>query len=116
MINIKDEEKLQMLVDNQSELSYRELTNFLELPYLRGNSKDKQLSELSKICKIEKDKTKYKIPLGRYVVNDIKVEHERDLIKKTLTCYDLLYKLSENAANWYTSYMYAHSSLRGGAI
>ena len=61
MINIKDEEKLQMLVDSQSELNYRELTNFLELPYLRGCSKDKQLSELSKICKIEKDKTKYKI-------------------------------------------------------
>ena len=61
MINIKDEEKLQILVDNQSELSYRELTNFLELPYLRGYSKDKQLNELSKICKIEKDKTKYKI-------------------------------------------------------
>ena len=61
MINIKDEEKLQMLVDSQSELNYRELTNFLELPYLRGNSKDKQLSELSKICNIEKDKTKYKI-------------------------------------------------------
>ena len=34
MINIKDEEKLQILVDNQSELNYRELTNFLELPYL----------------------------------------------------------------------------------
>lgn len=61
MIDIKDEEKLQMLVDNQSELSYRELTNFLELPYLRGYSKDKQLNELSKICKIEKNKTKYKI-------------------------------------------------------
>ena len=61
MINIKDEEKLQMLVDSQSELNYRELTNFLELPYLRGYSKDKQLNELSKICKIEKDKTKYKI-------------------------------------------------------
>lgn len=61
MIDIKDEEKLQLLVDSQSELNYRELTNFLELPYLRGCSKDKQLSELSKICKIEKDKTKYKI-------------------------------------------------------
>lgn len=61
MIDIKDEEKLQMLVDSQSELNYRELTNFLELPYLRGYSKDKQLSELSKICKIEKNKTKYKI-------------------------------------------------------
>ena len=61
MINIKDEEKLQILVDNQSELNYRELTNFLELPYLRGNSKDKQLNELSKICKIEKNKTRYKI-------------------------------------------------------
>ena len=61
MINIKDEEKLQMLVDSQSELNYRELTNFLELPYLRGYSKDKQLNELSKICKIEKNKTRYKI-------------------------------------------------------
>ena len=61
MINIKDEEKLQILVDNQSELNYRELTNFLELPYLRGYSKDKQLNELSKICKIEKNKTRYKI-------------------------------------------------------
>lgn len=61
MIDIKDKEKLQMLVDSQSELNYRELTNFLELPYLRGCSKDKQLSELSKICKIEKNKTKYKI-------------------------------------------------------
>ena len=61
MINIKDEKKLQILVDNQSELNYRELTNFLELPYLRGYSKDKQLNELSKICKIEKNKTKYKI-------------------------------------------------------
>ena len=61
MIDIKDEEKLQMLVDSQSELNYRELTNFLELPYLRGYSKDKQLNELSKICKIEKNKTRYKI-------------------------------------------------------
>ena len=61
MINIKDEEKLQILVDSQSELNYRELTNFLELPYLRGYSKDKQLNELSKICKIEKNKTRYKI-------------------------------------------------------
>lgn len=61
MINIKDEEKLQMLVDSQSELNYRELTNFLELLYLRGYSKDKQLNELSKICKIEKNKTRYKI-------------------------------------------------------
>ena len=61
MINIKDEEKLQILVDNQSELNYWELTNFLELPYLRGYSKDKQLNELSKICKIEKNKTRYKI-------------------------------------------------------
>ena len=61
MINIKDEEKLQILVDNQSELNYRELTNFLELQYIRGYSTDKQLNELSKICKIEKNKTRYKI-------------------------------------------------------
>lgn len=61
MIDIKDKEKLQMIVDNKAELNYRELTNFLELPYLRGCSKDKQLNELSRICKLEKNKTKYKI-------------------------------------------------------
>ena len=54
MIDIKDEEKLQMLVDNKAKLNYRELTNFLELPYLGGNSKEKQLSELSRICNIKK--------------------------------------------------------------
>lgn len=61
MIKIDDEEKLQILVDNKAELSYRELTNFLELPYLSGYSKEKQMTELAQICKIEKNKTKYKI-------------------------------------------------------
>ena len=61
MIKIDDEEKLQILVDNKAKLNYRELTNFLELPYLRGNAKEHQLSELSRICNIEKDKTKYEI-------------------------------------------------------
>ena len=49
MIDIKDEEKLQILIDNKVKLNYRELTNYLEIPYLGGNSKEKQLSELSRI-------------------------------------------------------------------
>ena len=61
MVDIKDKEKLQILVDNKAKLSYRELTNYLEIPYLGGNSKEKQLSELSRICNIKKDKTKYEI-------------------------------------------------------
>ena len=61
MEDIKDKEKLQILVDNKAKLSYRELTNYLEIPYLGGNSKEKQLSELSRICNIKKDKTKYEI-------------------------------------------------------
>lgn len=61
MIQIDDEEKLQILVDNKAKLNYRELTNFLELPYLRGNAKEHQLSELSRVCNIKKDKTKYEI-------------------------------------------------------
>ena len=61
MIEIKNKEKLQMIVDSQVELNYRELTSFLELPYMSGNSKKRQLEELSRICKLEKIKTKYKI-------------------------------------------------------
>ena len=74
-----------MLVDNQSELNYRELTNFLELPYLRGNSKDKQLSELSKICKIEKDKTKYKIT---EIYDEIIDDNKRKSHFSEVLCYD----------------------------
>ena len=36
MVDIKDKEKLQILVDNKAKLSYRELTNYLEIPYLGG--------------------------------------------------------------------------------
>lgn len=61
ILQLRDNEKLQMIVDIKAELNYRELTNFLELPYLRGNAKDKQLKELSKICNVEKVKTKYRI-------------------------------------------------------
>lgn len=61
MIETIDKEKLQMIADNKALLSYRELTNFLELPYLSGNSKDKQLNELSRVCKLEKIKTKYTV-------------------------------------------------------
>lgn len=61
MINIEDKEKLQILIDNKAKLNYRELTNFLGLPYLRGNAKDHQLSELARICNLNKDKTKYEI-------------------------------------------------------
>lgn len=56
------------------------------------------------------EKNHFEIPLGKYVVQETKVEHVRDISKKTLTCYDSMYKLSENAANWYTSYMYALST------
>ena len=58
MIDIKDEGKLQILVDNKARLNYRELTNYLEIHYLGGNAIDKQLSELSRICNIKKDKTR----------------------------------------------------------
>ena len=71
MIDIKDEEKLQILADNKAELNYRELTNYLELPYLRGNAKETQLNYLSKLIYYEKNKNKYKfIKLVNYVNDD----------------------------------------------
>lgn len=60
MLEIKDKDKLQILADNKAELNYRDLCNYLDLPYLRGCSKEKQLKELSSLCEYEKVGTKYK--------------------------------------------------------
>lgn len=60
MLEIKDINKLQELIDDNVELNYRNLTDFLELPYLRGNAKRVQLKLLNELCEYEKNNTKYK--------------------------------------------------------
>jgi len=49
------------------------------------------------------------IPLGVYQVSDLKLEHTQSLIKQTVTAYDKIVKLEQNAANWYTQYMFGIS-------
>lgn len=49
------------------------------------------------------------IPLGVYHVTDLKLEHQQNLVKQQVTAYDDIVKLEENAANWYTQYMFGIS-------
>lgn len=46
------------------------------------------------------------IPLGTFHVTDVKLEHKQNLVKQQVTAYDHLVKLEQNAANWYTQYMF----------
>ena len=50
------------------------------------------------------------IPLGVYHVTDVKLEHTQNLIKQTVTAYDNIVKLEQNAYNWYTQYMFGMST------
>lgn len=56
-----NKEELINLQKNSNEVSYKELTTLLNIPYYRGCQKDSQLKELSRICKYKKNGTKYKI-------------------------------------------------------
>lgn len=46
------------------------------------------------------------IPLGVFKVSNVATTHVYDTIKKKLTCYDKIVELNNNAANWYTRYMF----------
>ena len=46
------------------------------------------------------------IPLGRYTVSSVSNEYRHNLTKKKITAYDGLVTLEDNAADWYTRYMY----------
>lgn len=47
-----------------------------------------------------------KIPLGVFTVNNVKKNHVNDILKQEITAYDKLTALEQNAANWYTQYMF----------
>ena len=50
------------------------------------------------------------VPLGKYTVKDIKKKISHNLTIKTLSMYDDMLLLEQNAANWYTHYMYGIST------
>lgn len=50
------------------------------------------------------------IPLGIYTISEVKKTESHNLTKTEITAYDKLTLLDQNAANWYTRYMYAYST------
>ena len=50
------------------------------------------------------------VPLGKYTVQDISKKISHNLTVKTLSMYDDMLLLEQNAANWYTHYMYGIST------
>lgn len=53
---------------------------------------------------------KYSIPLGVYTISEVRKTEAHNLTKTEVTAYDKLTLLDQNAANWYTRYMYAYST------
>ena len=47
-----------------------------------------------------------RIPLGEFAIASITNEYKHNVIKKKITAYDDLVKLEDNAADWYTRYMF----------
>ena len=50
------------------------------------------------------------VPLGKYTVQDVSKKISHNLTIKTLSMYDDMLLLEQNAANWYTYYMYGIST------
>lgn len=47
-----------------------------------------------------------RIPLGEFAIASVTNEYKHNVIKKKVTAYDDLVKLENNAADWYTRYMF----------
>jgi len=50
------------------------------------------------------------IPLGVFTVTSIKKNYTNDILKQEITAYDKLTLLEQNAADWYTQYMFGMDS------
>lgn len=52
-----------------------------------------------------------RVPLGQFQVSDVKKKINHLLEEKTITAYDYIINLEQNAADWYTQYMFGLSSV-----
>ena len=50
------------------------------------------------------------IPLGIFYIDSISKEYKHNLVTKKITAYDNMVTLEQNAADWYTSYMFGLDS------
>ena len=71
------------------------------------NFKDRQISPF---ITTDKDDIQASIPLGTYIISEIKKTQTHNKTKIEITAFDKLTMLEQNAANWYTLYMYALST------
>ena len=63
--------------------------------------------EIAPFITTDPDDIQASIPLGTYTVSEVKRTESHNLVKTEITAYDKLTLLEQNAANWYTLYMYA---------
>lgn len=56
-----------------------------------------------------KDEIENRVPLGEFHVTDVKKKIDHLLEEKTLTAYNNIIRLEQNAADWYTQYMFGIS-------
>ena len=66
--------------------------------------------EIAPYITTDPDDIQARIPLGVYVISDVKKTQKHNQTKIEITAYDKLTLLDQNAANWYTLYMYAMST------
>lgn len=57
-----------------------------------------------------KEAIKERVPLGTFRVSDVKSKISHLIEEKTVIAYDYLLRLEQNAADWYTQYMFGISS------
>ena len=60
-------------------VTYKQLCECLNIPYLTSNSKTKQLRELSAICRYEKQGNKYRITSMNVLQKTAKLENKEDV-------------------------------------
>jgi hypothetical protein len=70
-------------------------------------NKDIEIVLYTKIGSDKYGKIKYEsIPLGKFRVQSVKKQTKGIYTQRTITAYDGLLKLEDNAADWYTNYMF----------
>lgn len=66
--------------------------------------------EFDVIQTISDGETEYNLKLGRFICTETSKQWHGTEIERQVTAYDGLYKLQENAMDWYTSYMFGFNT------
>jgi len=72
-----------------------------------GRNEDFMGRQIAPFITTDPDDIQASIPLGAYTISEVKRTESHNLLKTEITAYNKLTLLEQNAANWYTLYMYA---------